>query len=334
MDSFSIVLCTCDGARFLEAQLRTLAEQPGVDDIVILDDASTDDTMPLLQEFAARDPRVRLRRNPSRVGVVRNFERGLRLARNTWVALADQDDIWLPGKLAALRAAWDGQAVLLHHATRKFRGQPPGVLPARAAQRRKFEGCDLRRLLYRNSVVGHTMLLRRDVACALMPFPADVPHDWWLAAGAAVHGPVQYLDQYLVHYRIHDHNTYHRAGSRLRRMRAEHELRLRLLDRLDALPTLADPARKFLRRYRELLIAAGEGGTTAPLFGFYWRHADLLFGNGSTPVSWWTRARKSLAALCGALAQRPAVLPAPGPLLPGRTGPADGATELAEQPAS
>ena len=311
MRSISIVLCTFNGARFLDEQLRSLRCQEGVDEIVAVDDQSADDTMAVLNQHASEEARMRVHWNERRLGVVRNFEQAIRLARGDWIALSDQDDIWVPEKIARLRAAWDGVSCLMHHATRKFRGTPPRVLPARAGESRKYHGDDARRLLYRNSIVGHTTLVRADVARRLLPFPEAVPHDWWIGAGAALQGPVHYVDEYLVHYRIHETNAYHRAGSRLHRLRAEHRLRLALLEGLDARPELAGGLRPFVRDYRDLLRAAAPGRFSWSLERFYWRHAALFFGDGGASPPLVRRLRKTAAATLAAAAQRPGV-PASG----------------------
>lgn len=303
MQSISIALCTFNGERFLDVQMRSLREQRGVAEIVVVDDGSTDGTLAILARHAAEDPRVRIHRNPLRLGVTRNFEHAIGLARSSWVALADQDDVWLPGKLEQMRARWDGVSGLMHHATRKFHGQVRGLLPSPAGERRKFFGSDVRRLFYRNSIVGHTVLIRSDLARQLMPFPQGVPHDWWLAVGAAVHGEVQYVDEYLVHYRIHENNAYHSSGSRFRRLRSEHEMRLRMLQALAGFSIVTDSVRDFARDYRKLLQLHSSAWA---LWRFYVKHARVFFGGVDAPPSRFTGLRKSFGATLGAMAQ-PAV---------------------------
>jgi len=304
-DSFAIVLCTFNGARFLDAQLASLRVQAGVAEIIAVDDGSTDGTLAILERHAAVDRRLVISQNPSRLGVNRNFEHAISLARSPWIALADQDDVWLPGKLARLRAEWDGRSCLVHHPTRKFRGALPTTLPSPAGERRKFAGADLRRLLYRNTIVGHTILARADVLHALAPFPAGVPYDWWIGVGAAAIGTVQYVDEYLVLYRIHENNAYHPAGSRVRRLRDEHRLRLSLLDALAGAPRVGGAPRDFVEHFRRLLVAASPRVFSWRLWRFYWRHAAILFGERRSPVSWFTALRKSVGATCGAMAQAP-----------------------------
>lgn len=294
MESISIVLCTYNGAKYLDAQLRSLSAQEGVVEIIAIDDGSTDETIAILRQHAARDDRFRVRRNRSRFGVARNFERAIHFARAPWIALADQDDVWLPDKLARMRAQWDGKACLLHHASLKFRGAVPTEIPPVAGEQRKFSGRDLRGLLYRNTVVGHATLIRAEVARRITPFPKNVAHDWWLGLGAALHGSIQYIDEYLVCYRIHETNAYHRRGSRRLRLRQEHELRLIAMAALLERRELPDRARAFIEEYRTRLTQAA--ASRWPLLRFYLRHAAVLFGSERVRPNWLTCGRKSLMA--------------------------------------
>lgn len=304
MNSISIALCTYNGARYLGEQLRTLCAQRGVGEIVVVDDGSTDGTWTILEDYARQDSRISLYGNAVPLGVTRNFERAISLVRGTWVALADQDDIWLPEKLARMCTAWDGQSCLIHHATHKFQGSVPANLPSPAGEVRKFFGSDVRRLLYRNTVVGHTVLVRTEVVRQLMPFFAAVPHDWWIGVGAAMLGRVQYVDEYLVHCRIHATNAYHAAGSRLQRLRMEHDLRVRLLQELVQQPALSDAQRTFIREYLNLLQNAAGRGFSRRLWRFYARHAAILFTGADPKLSWVTRLRKSVTATIGAMERR------------------------------
>jgi glycosyltransferase involved in cell wall biosynthesis len=305
---FSIVLCTCNGERFIERQLSSLQEQEGVAQIVISDDHSTDGTLAILLRHADEDPRILLHRNQTRLGVTANFQHAINLAKSRWVALADQDDVWLPGKLSRMRACWDGDSILMHHASRKFRGvTAPRLSSVHAGETRKFHGRDWRRLLHRNTVVGHTTLVRTDLARQLMPFPKALPHDWWLGVGAGIRGSVQFLDEYLVLYRIHDANAYHSTGSRCQRIREEYLLRLGMLETLTGCPDLPlrTVDREFAAEYLRLLRTSSAGTLYWSLWRFYLRHAGLFFSGPAFSVSWFTRWRKSITAT-GAAFIRPA----------------------------
>lgn len=102
----TVLLATRNGKRYLPEQLRTVLDQTGVRVTVLaLDDMSTDGTFDWLQEQAATDPRVLvLPRQGESGGAAANFYRLLAavdLDAADFVAFADQDDVWLPGKLAA-----------------------------------------------------------------------------------------------------------------------------------------------------------------------------------------------------------------------------------------
>jgi len=97
------------------AQAQT---EPDIE-IVVVDDASTDDTVPVLSELAARDSRLRILRQPEARGGSAARNRGLDDARGEFVALLDDDDRWLPRKLerqvAFLRAHPDVVLAGCHH---------------------------------------------------------------------------------------------------------------------------------------------------------------------------------------------------------------------------
>lgn len=313
MSPISIVLCTYNGERYLDEQLRSLRAQEGVAEIVVVDDGSTDGTRALLRAHASADTRVRVHHNGVRTGVSGNFERGIGLARCEWVALSDQDDIWLPWKLARLRRAWNGQACLIHHASHKFRGREPDSLPFSARQDRKFRGGAPHQLFFRNSVVGHTILMRREVALRLMPFPRDSLHDWWLGVGASSMGTVQYVDEYLVHYRIHESNAYCACGSRARRRMEALDARIRFLASVEDRPWLTPELVAFAQAYRAELEDARDKVFSWRLWRFYWRHAEAFFDGSRACTAVLGNLRRSLQAACNLsnLGARRAPAPAP-----------------------
>jgi glycosyltransferase involved in cell wall biosynthesis len=89
-----------DGALTVESAVASvLAWGDAVDELVIVDDGSRDDTLALLASIAAHDPRVRVLRQPAE-GLVAALERGLQHCRGTFVARMDADDLAAPRRLA------------------------------------------------------------------------------------------------------------------------------------------------------------------------------------------------------------------------------------------
>jgi glycosyltransferase involved in cell wall biosynthesis len=97
----SVVIPNYNHAAFLPRCLdAVLGQEPGPDEVIVLDDASTDDSVAVLERYAAREDRLRLERNPKNLGVVPNMNRGLALATGDVVAFLAADDAVLPQWLA------------------------------------------------------------------------------------------------------------------------------------------------------------------------------------------------------------------------------------------
>jgi glycosyltransferase involved in cell wall biosynthesis len=102
----SVVLGTYNGEAYLEEQLRSVQAQTWTNlEIIAIDDGSTDRTVGILREYAARDSRIKVIINEQNLGFVRNFEKGCSLSKGKWIALCDQDDYWLPQKVEKMAHA-------------------------------------------------------------------------------------------------------------------------------------------------------------------------------------------------------------------------------------
>ena len=96
----SVVMCTYNGEKFLQRQLESLFEQTYTNiEIIIADDASTDNTQQILKENASKDKRIRLLFHQKNIGYNKNFEHALQLVHGMYISICDQDDIWHPNKI-------------------------------------------------------------------------------------------------------------------------------------------------------------------------------------------------------------------------------------------
>lgn len=218
----SIALCTYNGSSFLKEQLNSLARQTYKPmELVVCDDCSSDDTLCLVKEFAKNAPFVvRIIENKVSVGPVKNFSQAILACSEDYVALCDQDDVWLENKLELLlnkmmeiEAHVGSNVPLLVHSdlvVTDEKLQP--VFFSMMEQQHIRNETDMqnaqRVLSIQNYVTGCTVLINRTLVESACPIPTNaVMHDWWLALIAASKGYIGFVEQPLVYYRQHKSNT-------------------------------------------------------------------------------------------------------------------------------
>lgn len=217
----SVVLCTYNGERYLRDQLDSLFAQERLpDELIAVDDDSSDGTWDLLNEFYRRAPeagiRMVLKRNRCNLGYRRNFESALALASMPLVFLCDQDDVWHPNKIARMEASFLARpSLLLLHADARLVDADGAdmrcglfeALKVSAAELSGIHGGEAFKVLLRRSLVtGATAAFRREILSSAFPFSDIWVHDEWLALVSAASGEVDCLEEKLVDYRQHDSN--------------------------------------------------------------------------------------------------------------------------------
>ena len=99
----SVGMPVFNGGRFLKEAIESFLRQEYRDfELIISDNASTDDTGTICQAYASVDPRIRYVRNETNIGVLDNFNQVLHLARGEYFMWAACDDIWEPGYILQL----------------------------------------------------------------------------------------------------------------------------------------------------------------------------------------------------------------------------------------
>lgn len=213
-------MATFNGAAYLTAQLQSLADQSRRPDLlVVCDDASHDRTWDILTEVGPTLPfEVELRRNHTTLGYAKNFEQamGACVGRADLVALCDQDDVWLPNKLARLEAVLaelpEAQAAFSNGQLTDSELRPLGtsLWEAIGFSRRELKQMKAGRgfsvLMRHNVMTGAASLVRRELVEAALPIPRGWPHDAWLALVGAVTGGLYPVEDELFMYRQHQCN--------------------------------------------------------------------------------------------------------------------------------
>lgn len=221
--SLSVAMCTYNGSRFVREQLESIAKQTLLPaELIVIDDRSTDTTVDLVREFAATAPfPVRLHVNEQNIGgsskgITKNFEAAVVLCQGEFIVPCDQDDIWVPEKLARMAGALeqnpgldgafsDAQLVTENGARKEILLSQTTGLNA-SEQARIARGQALPLVLSMTKVYGSSLIFRSRLK-QYLPVP---PHWWfdaWMGTMAAVHGGLKFLPEELYLYRIHPNQS-------------------------------------------------------------------------------------------------------------------------------
>lgn len=150
-------------------------------------------------------------RNEENLGSNKTFEQLTQEAEGEYFAYCDQDDVWLPEKLAVLQEKIERTSALLVCSDMFIidgKGMQTADSITKVRRHHTFRsGSGLAEgLLISNFVTGCTMLIRSREAKAAVPFCPDMVHDHYLALYTAVKGEILSLPERLVRYRIHGAN--------------------------------------------------------------------------------------------------------------------------------
>ena len=213
----SIAMATYNGARYLPAQLDSLARQTLLPaELVVCDDQSCDATLDLVEKFAQTAPfPVVLKENSQRLHFADNFLQAADLCTSDYVAFCDQDDVWHPQKIARVTEAFEtSDACLVAHNASVIDadGQVVGEL-SHIDRHATLTGAEFHPWGFFH---GFTCTVKKPLLSMIpgdqRPFDIIDPtrrlaHDRWVAFLASIYGDVCLLDEQLARYRYHGSNA-------------------------------------------------------------------------------------------------------------------------------
>lgn len=197
----SICMATCNGERFIAAQLQSiLCQLHDNDELVISDDGSQDSTLAIIQ--AVDDSRIRiLERSGVRKNPQDNFGHAFAHARHDMIFLADQDDLWIEHKVDTVVSLLQRYDLVVTDCSLI---DEQGLLLVPSFFERHGSRSGFWANLARNSYLGCCMALRRSLLEKALPIPSKVPmHDIWLGMLAEWYGTPCFHPEALVAYRRH-----------------------------------------------------------------------------------------------------------------------------------
>ena len=220
MAKICIVLATYNGEKYLSKMLDSIMHQTRKADLIIaVDDGSKDRTTLILEEYREKLP-LQVTVLPQNGGHRAAFSKALEIAqtqldKNDLVALADQDDIWLPAKLETLEKAIEAPNKEGVKPTLVFGDAQ--IIDAKGAvidkSWRNFAHICVdipikAHIAGTNNVTGCLSLFRASLLPIIVPIPQAVSvHDAWISLIAMKQGDIVPVDAAVAEYRLHENNS-------------------------------------------------------------------------------------------------------------------------------
>lgn len=216
----SIALCTYNGEKYLPEQLKSYVKQTRrPDQLIVCDDQSTDNTIPVLEAFARTAPfEVRIHRNEQQLGVAGNFSRVVQLCDGDIIFFSDQDDVWMPTKLARIATVFEQHPEVgavftdAEVVDQNLRPRPYSLweaikfTPELQQQFLRDKARDI--LVRRTCATGATLAFRAKYVKVITPIPKQFSNDeWTVLLLTLLDNSVSFLPDRLIKYRQHSHNT-------------------------------------------------------------------------------------------------------------------------------
>ena len=203
----SVAMPTYNGEKYLREQLDSIYNQTMLpDEVVVVDDCSTDGTVGILKEYHEKCG-LKYYINEQNLGYNKNFEKAILLCHGDYIALSDQDDVWFPNKIEES-----------YNKIREYPEDEPSLVSSFGiSTNQKLEPLpvishdiqkgDWRLNLTRYYAQGCTLMMNRKLLEYIIPFPEEMIYDAYIGLTAAMIGNRYYIDKQLMYYRQHGNNS-------------------------------------------------------------------------------------------------------------------------------
>ena len=203
MEKINILMATYNGRRYLRDQIDSILNQTYSDfRLLISDDASTDSTVKILEEYEKKDSRVEIYCHEKNLGVVSNFEFLINKVRSEYFMFADQDDIWEPDKIEkSLKKLKETGSDLVFTDLEVVDSKLNQIEPSFWKQKGFYD-----KIIKFN---GFTMLCKSSWINEFLPLPKNskyVIHDYWIALIVSQTGRIDFIPETTIKYRQHGNN--------------------------------------------------------------------------------------------------------------------------------
>jgi glycosyltransferase involved in cell wall biosynthesis len=205
----TVCMATFNGEDFVIRQLDSVLKQlSDSDQVVIVDDGSTDQTVERIKE--AYGNRIEVYVNESNLGVIKSFDKAISLAKGDYIFLCDQDDIWEDQKVKKVLEKFEQQnAVLVVHDAYVVDGSIEIIHPSWNEYNRNSVEQSIFGNVLKNAYTGCMMAFKKELKNTILPFPTSIEmHDQWIALVCKIKGyKLVYIDEPLMKYVRHGNNV-------------------------------------------------------------------------------------------------------------------------------
>ncbi len=298
-----IVLATYNGERYLKPFLDSLCAQtifPAK--VIAVDDGSEDTTVGILESYKDKLP-LGIYPQKENHGHRAAFNLALGIAQkeaapDDFIALADQDDVWLPKKLEILSQKIGNADLIFGDAEVIDKNGEKIADSWRALAKLGAQQTDLERIAGTNNVTGCLSLFPASLLAQILPIPTGIDvHDSWIALIAARYRGIRTVPDKVILYRLHGGNAVGlgKADSFSCTLKKQEAWFIALTGSKERLKLTADES-LFIRHYLKF-IKARESSPVIPLF-FPWlcRQRKILF---PAPIASTDRWKKIFFSMIG-----------------------------------
>lgn len=200
-----MVMCTYNGERYLREQLDSIVNQTyPIYELLVQDDISTDSTMAILEQYAAKYPFIRYTRNTKNLGVAANFKSIFYQAKGDYIAIADQDDIWMLDKIQCM-VDNIGDNLLISSCSYLLTKHNHLDINTISHQIPLNEYLELRYVALQSTMSGHDIMLSKQLLSYISPVIwKNYWYDFCLAITSIGLGKAAYINKYLTLWRRHE----------------------------------------------------------------------------------------------------------------------------------
>ncbi len=219
MEKIDILLATYNGEKFVKEQIESILNQTYENfNLIISDDASTDNTLNILEEYEKKDTRIKVFKKEKNKGLIDNFEFLLKNVTSDYFMFSDQDDIWKKDKIEKsinkLKEESSGLVYTdLEIVDEKLNVIYPSYWKYKQIYKKIIKYNNFEALYLNNFVTGCTILAKSKYIKDILPLPRNskfVLHDYWTALIISAKDKISYVEEPTIQYRQHKNN---RVGS-------------------------------------------------------------------------------------------------------------------------